>query len=73
MSAPEPRYKRILLKLSGEALMGNRDFGLDMPTVREVAGQIKCAKALGTEVGVVVGGGNIFRGLSARDAGMEMR
>ena len=42
MPEPDLRYKRILLKLSGEALMGNREFGLDMPTVREVAGQIKC-------------------------------
>jgi uridylate kinase len=60
-----------MLKLSGEALMGNKEFGLDMPVVREVANQIKCAKLLGTEVGVVVGGGNIFRGLAASEAGMD--
>ncbi len=65
------RYKRILLKLSGEALMGNKEFGLDLPVVQELAGQIKSAKALGVEVGVVVGGGNIFRGLAASTAGMD--
>jgi uridylate kinase len=65
------RYRRILLKLSGEALMGNKEFGLDLPVVQVVANQIKSAKALGAEVGVVVGGGNIFRGLAASDAGMD--
>ncbi len=51
--------------------MGNKEFGLDLPTVQVVANQIKAAKLLGTEVGVVVGGGNIFRGLSASEAGMD--
>jgi uridylate kinase len=68
---PDLRYKRILLKLSGEALMGNREFGLDLPVVQEVAGQIKGAAAIGAEIGVVVGGGNIFRGLAASTAGMD--
>lgn len=71
MSGSDLRYKRILLKLSGEALMGNKEFGLDLPVVQEVANQIKLAKALGTQVGVVVGGGNIFRGLAASAAGMD--
>ena len=71
MSGPDLRYQRILLKLSGEALMGNKEFGLDLPVVQEVANQIKLAKALGVEIGVVVGGGNIFRGLAASEAGMD--
>ncbi|HEX6511137.1 MAG TPA: UMP kinase [Chloroflexota bacterium] len=71
MPGPEPRYTRILLKLSGEALMGNKEFGLDLPVVQEVAKQIKGAAALGVQVGVVVGGGNIFRGLAASTAGMD--
>jgi uridylate kinase len=71
LPSSELRYSRILLKLSGEALMGNKEFGLDLPTVQVVANQIKAAKLLGTEVGVVVGGGNIFRGLSASEAGMD--
>jgi uridylate kinase len=65
------RYRRILLKLSGEALMGNKEFGLDLPVVQEVASQIKGAARMGIEIGVVVGGGNIFRGLAASDAGMD--
>jgi len=71
LSGPDLRYQRILLKLSGEALMGNKEFGLDLPVVQEVANQIKLAKALGVEIGVVVGGGNIFRGLAASEAGMD--
>lgn len=67
----DPRYKRILLKLSGEALMGAKEFGLDMPVVRIIAHQIKGAFELGTQVAVVVGGGNIFRGLAASGAGMD--
>jgi len=65
------RYKRILLKLSGEALMGNKEFGLDLPVVQEVANQIRLASELGAEIGLVVGGGNIFRGLAASEAGMD--
>lgn len=67
----ELAYKRILLKLSGEALMGSKEFGLDLPTVQIVAKQIQDARAIGTEIGVVVGGGNIFRGLAASEAGMD--
>ncbi len=71
MPEPEIRYKRILLKLSGEALMGNKEFGLDWPTIQVLANEIKCAKALGTQIGVVVGGGNIMRGATASEAGMD--
>lgn len=59
----ELKYKRILLKISGEALMGNQGFGIDPLVVSEVAEQIKKVHALGAEIAVVVGGGNIFRGV----------
>lgn len=66
-----PRYKRILLKLSGEALMGEADFGIDPLTLNAVAKQIKWVVDKGVEVAVVVGGGNIWRGVSAATSGME--
>jgi len=66
-----PVYRRILLKISGEALMGARDFGIDAPTVTSICTQIKEIKELGLEIGIVVGGGNIFRGLNAGDRGMD--
>jgi uridylate kinase len=66
-----PIYRRVLLKISGEALMGSGSYGLDLATVDRVAGEIKEAKAIGTEVCAVIGGGNIFRGLQAAAAGME--
>ncbi len=59
----ELKYKRILLKISGEALMGNQGFGIDPEVVDRVANQIKAVHALGAELAVVVGGGNIFRGV----------
>ena len=68
---PAPIYKRVLLKLSGEALMGSRDYGLDNATVKAIADDIKGAVALGVEVCVVVGGGNIFRGVSGASSGMD--
>ncbi|MBC9177538.1 UMP kinase [Pseudoroseomonas ludipueritiae] len=68
---PAPIYKRVLLKLSGEALMGSRDYGLDNATVKAIAEDIKGAVALGVEVCVVVGGGNIFRGVSGASSGMD--
>ena len=57
------KYKRVLLKISGEALMGNQGFGIDPVVVNDVAKQIKSVHALGAEIAVVVGGGNIFRGV----------
>lgn len=65
------KYQRVLLKISGEALMGNREYGLDPETVSRVAKEIASVAALGAEVCVVIGGGNIFRGVSASANGME--
>src|SRR5262245_53508858 len=70
MSSP-PIYRRVLLKISGEALMGTGSYGLDLATVDRIAGEIKEAKAIGTEVCAVIGGGNIFRGLQAAASGMD--
>ena len=67
----KPRYGRILLKLSGEALMGEQEFGLDTETVDRIASEIKSVTELGVEVCIVVGGGNIFRGVSGASAGMD--
>ncbi len=67
----KPAFKRVLLKISGEALMGPRKFGIDSPTVESICKQIIEIKELGLEVGVVVGGGNIFRGLNASERGMD--
>jgi uridylate kinase len=64
-------YKRVLLKLSGEALMGRREFGLDNDTVGAIANDIKAVVAMGVEVSVVIGGGNIFRGVSGAASGMD--
>jgi uridylate kinase len=66
-----PAYKRILLKISGEALMGPQQFGLHPPTVARIAEQVKAVHALGVEVCLVIGGGNIFRGLQGSAQGME--
>jgi uridylate kinase len=64
-------YKRVLLKLSGEALMGQRDFGLETDMVKAIAADIKDVVAMGVEVSVVIGGGNIFRGVSGAASGMD--
>ena len=64
-------YKRILLKLSGEALKGDTPFGIDAETVKNIALQIKDAHDLGIEIGIVVGGGNIWRGKTASELGMD--
>ena len=71
MTAEKPAYKRVLLKLSGEGLMGSREYGLDPQTVGRIADEIKAVTESGTEVCVVIGGGNIFRGVSGAAAGME--
>ena len=65
------KYKRILLKLSGEALMGNKQYGIDEVRLNEYAAQIKEISALGVEIGIVIGGGNIFRGLSGTTKGFD--
>jgi uridylate kinase len=75
MGEPAPaataRYRRILLKLSGEALMGQGSFGIDPATLEGIASEVAEVRALGVEVAVVIGGGNIFRGLAASAHGMD--
>lgn len=66
-----PRYGRVLLKLSGEALAGEQKYGIDPKTITEIAVEIKEVVATGTEVALVIGGGNIFRGLAASSKGMD--
>jgi len=66
-----PKYKRVLLKLSGEALMGDREFGIDPATVENIAQQLKWIVESGIQVAVVVGGGNIWRGAAAEARGMD--
>ena len=68
---PTTKYKRVLLKLSGEALMGPQGFGLHPPTVQRIAEEIKSVHDLGVEICMVIGGGNIFRGLQGSAQGME--
>lgn len=65
------KYKRILLKLSGEALMGNKQFGIDNTRIMQYASEIKQISELGVQIGIVIGGGNIFRGVQAEEGGME--
>ena len=67
----ELRYKRVLLKISGEALMGGREFGLDPEIVHRIASEIKAAVGLGAELCLVIGGGNIFRGIAGAAQGMQ--
>jgi uridylate kinase len=65
------KYKRILLKLSGESLMGKQPYGIEAEMLQHYAHQIKVLHDLGVEIAVVIGGGNIFRGIQAQDAGIE--
>ncbi|HET7922382.1 MAG TPA: UMP kinase [Gammaproteobacteria bacterium] len=71
MSSRTPAYRRILLKLSGEALMGEADYGIDPQVIRRVAEEIREVRELGVEIGVVIGGGNIFRGAGLAGSGMD--
>jgi len=66
-----PSYKRILLKLSGEVLMGNQQFGIDSEFVAELAKEVKAARDSGLEICLVIGGGNIFRGMAGAAKGMD--
>lgn len=66
-----PKYNRILLKLSGESLMGDRNFGLDPKMLERYALDIKAVSALGVQVAVVIGGGNIYRGMNEAETGIE--
>lgn len=65
------KYKRVLLKLSGESLMGDQGFGISAPMLNHYAAEIKKLHDLGVEIAIVIGGGNIFRGLQASDSGIE--
>jgi uridylate kinase len=67
----KPAYKRILLKLSGEALMGDDAYGINRETIDRIVSEVKDVSGLGVEVGVVIGGGNIFRGVAPAAAGMD--
>ncbi|VAW76101.1 Uridine monophosphate kinase [hydrothermal vent metagenome] len=71
MSKDKPAFKRILLKLSGEALMGASDYGIDPETIRRVAREIHDLANLGVEIGLVIGGGNIFRGAGLAQGGID--
>src|SRR5262249_47017845 len=77
VAVPEPRpheapvFRRVLLKLSGEALMGPADFGLDAPTLDTLARELVDVHASGVELALVIGGGNIYRGMKAAAAGMD--
>jgi uridylate kinase len=68
---PQARYQRVVVKLSGEALMGSQEFGIGPDMIRYVAEEIRSIVALGVQVAVVVGGGNIFRGIAASSYGMD--
>jgi len=69
--AESPKYRRILLKLSGEALMGEAAFGIHRQTIQEIAAEIASVARMGVEIGTVIGGGNIFRGVAPGAAGMD--
>ena len=66
-----PAYKRVLIKLSGEALQGNAGYGIDPAVLHSLAGEIAELQRMGTEIAIVIGGGNIFRGVAGSTAGMD--
>jgi len=69
--ADSPKYRRILLKLSGEALMGEDPFGINRQTIQAIAAEMAAVARMGVEIGAVIGGGNIFRGVAPGAAGMD--
>jgi uridylate kinase len=69
--APKPRFSRILVKLSGEALLGSADYGVDPAVLKRIAGELQDIIAMGVQTAVVIGGGNIFRGAGLARAGMD--
>src|SRR3954470_4537010 len=71
MADGSPRYRRILLKLSGEALMGEGKYGIHPPTLSRIASEVQEVRELGVEMGIVIGGGNIFRGVAGATEGMD--
>ena len=70
-ASDEVTYRRVLLKISGEALMGDQGYGLHPPTVARIAQEVKSVHDLGVEICMVIGGGNVFRGLAGSAQGME--
>ncbi|WP_071675427.1 UMP kinase [Nioella nitratireducens] len=70
-TAPAPTYSRVMLKISGEALMGDAGYGLNPPTVERIAQEVRTVHDMGVEICMVIGGGNIFRGLQGSAQGME--
>jgi uridylate kinase len=71
MGMAKPLYQRILLKLSGEALLGSEPYGIDATVIEDIAEQTREVHQLGVQIGIVIGGGNIFRGVSAASRGMD--
>jgi len=71
VEAQQPRYRRVMVKLSGEALMGSQSFGIEPAVVRTIAGEFADVAALGVQIAIVVGGGNIIRGVSAHEQGID--
>jgi len=67
----EPVFRRVLLKLSGEALMGDRDYGMDLATIEAIAEEVASVRSSGVEIAIVVGAGNIYRGMAAAAQGMD--
>ncbi|HET6273281.1 MAG TPA: UMP kinase [Bacteroidota bacterium] len=67
----KPKYKRILLKLSGEALMGDQDYGIDPHVLKRYSAEIKAVEGLGVQIGIVIGGGNIYRGVSNSSSNID--
>ncbi|TDN01827.1 UMP kinase, partial [Lactobacillus crispatus] len=67
----EPVYRRVVIKLSGEYLAGSQSFGIDQPTIDRIAGDLIKARELGVEIAVVIGGGNIFRGVEVSNRGVS--
>ncbi|MBI3179737.1 MAG: UMP kinase, partial [Deltaproteobacteria bacterium] len=68
---PDPAYKRVLLKLSGEALQGDKGYGISPPIIEALSEELKEIHGLGVQIGIVIGGGNIFRGVAASAQGMD--
>ena len=66
-----PKYKRIMLRLSGESLMGERDYGIEPDVINRYAEEIKAVHQLGVQIGIVIGGGNIYRGIENSSDGID--
>lgn len=70
-SSPKPIFRRVLLKLSGEALVGEAEYGISLPVIQQVAAEVQDVRKLGVDVAIVIGGGNIYRGVAASAEGMD--